>query len=237
VVSATSVTAAAPPNISVQKGSVLSCKTADGDTKKGKECGPVPGIDQFVSPRVRKIASCAGAEGQTGKLSLVVNADFASNRFSYDVGKSSTIQNPDAVAACLKTTFHGTAMNAAPHEHPRYTIAYTAVFAPGGAATDEDKTAAHKDKGDRADTKDKSERSAKDTPDEKPERSELASGEAQVAWEVASVRDAPKTGTVVTRLPRGTRVKVGSTKDGWFHIKFGEGFANDGWVHRSAIGR
>jgi hypothetical protein len=236
-VAATPVTGGAPPNITVQKGAVLSCKTSDGETKKGKECGPVQGIDQLVSPRVRKIATCSGIEGQTGKLSLIVNADFSTGRFWYDIGKSSTLPNIDAVTSCLKTTFHGTSTTATPHEHSRYTVAYTALFAPGAAgAMDEDKTASK-----RSDKADKSEKSAKEAPlpsaDEKSDKSDLASGEAAVAWEVALVRDAPKTGNLVSRLPRGTKVKVGAAKDGWFQIKFGESYANEGWVYRGAIGR
>jgi hypothetical protein len=230
----------APPNITVQKGSVISCKTGDGETKKGKECGAVPGIDQIVKPRVRKIATCSGVEGQTGKLSLIVNADFASGRFWYDVGKSSTLPNIDAVTSCLKTSFHNTSTTATPHEHSRYTVSYTAVFAPGSSsgALDDDKAASTK--------VEPSERSAKEAPDEKserpekparPEKSDLASGEAAVAWEVALVRDTPKTGGLLARLPRGTKVKVGSAKDGWYQIKFGDGFANEGWVYRGAIGR
>ncbi|MBX3220489.1 MAG: hypothetical protein KF795_08225 [Labilithrix sp.] len=248
-------TAKSPPNISLQKGAVLSCKTKEGDTKKGRECGAVPGIDLLVQPRVRKIATCSGVEGQTGKLSLVVNADFATGRFWYDVGKSSTLPNIDAVASCLKTTFHGTSTAATTHEHPRYTVAYTAIFAPGtGAAPDE--LAAKKPGKDDADV-DKSEASAKAAPDEKKpapddkdekadkadkkeektERAALASGEAAVAWEVALVRDTPKTGGLVARLPRGAKVKVGTAKDGWFLIKYGEGYAHEGWVYRGAIGR
>jgi hypothetical protein len=60
---------------------------------------------------------------------------------------------------------------------------------------------------------------------------------AQVKWEVALVRDAPKTGKVVARLPRGTTVHVGPVSDGWFPVKYGDDFANDGWVYRGAIGR
>jgi hypothetical protein len=210
--------AAAPPNITVQKGLVVSCKTDGGETKKGpKECGAAPGIDALVTPRVRKIASCAGVEGQTGKLLLTVNADFASGRLWYDVGKSSTLPNMDAVTSCLKTTFHGTSAAATPHEHPRYTVAYTATFGAG-------------DEG----------RKVKEAPpEEKPEpaATPLKEGEAQVAWEVALVRDSPKTGALVSRLPRGSKVKVGATRDGWYQVKFGESFGSEGWVYRGAIGR
>lgn len=236
--SSTSASAASAPNITVQKGTVLSCKTSDGETKKGKECGAVPGIDALVSPRIRKIATCSGVEGQTGKLSLVVNADFASGRFWYDVGKTSTLPNLDAITSCLKTSFHGTSTTATPHEHSKYTVAYVATFAPGAGGDDDKAIARGKDK-DKADPK------AKTTPEEKEESAPKAetpaapsnNGEAQVAWEVALVRDAPKTGGLVSRLPRGTKVKVGASKDGWYQIKFGDGFANDGWVYRGAIGR
>jgi SH3-like domain-containing protein len=56
-------------------------------------------------------------------------------------------------------------------------------------------------------------------------------------WEVAIVRDAPKTGKVVARLQHGAELHLGAPKDGWYPVKFGEGFASDGWVYRGAIGR
>jgi hypothetical protein len=146
------------------------------------------------------------------------------------------VQNIDAVAACLKTTFHGTSTSGTAHEHPRYTVAYTATFA-SGAVGSEPEEKAHK--GD----KDKAEKNAKEAREEKedkpsaPDAPASNSGEAQVGWEVALVRDAPKTGGLVARLPRGTKVKVGSPKDGWYQIRFGDGFASEGWVYRGAIGR
>ena len=51
------------------------------------------------------------------------------------------------------------------------------------------------------------------------------------------MRDTPKTGGLLARLPRGTKVKVGTAKDGWFLIKYGESYAREGWVYRGAIGR
>jgi hypothetical protein len=61
-------------------------------------------------------------------------------------------------------------------------------------------------------------------------------GTAQIVWEVALVRDAPK-GKVVARLQRGTSVRVGAVKDGWYPVKYGDGFASDGWIYRGALGR
>jgi hypothetical protein len=60
---------------------------------------------------------------------------------------------------------------------------------------------------------------------------------AQVEWDVAIVRDAPKSGKVVARLPRGTTLRVGLPKDGWWPVKYGDGYTNDGWVYGGAIGR
>ena len=51
------------------------------------------------------------------------------------------------------------------------------------------------------------------------------------------MRDAPKVGTIVARLPRGTKVKLGPTKDGWYQVKFGDDFGTEGWVYRGAVGR
>jgi hypothetical protein len=59
---------------------------------------------------------------------------------------------------------------------------------------------------------------------------------AQVEWEVALIRDAPKTGKVIARLQRGTTVRVGSARDGWYPVRYGDGYSSTGWVYRGAIG-
>jgi hypothetical protein len=60
---------------------------------------------------------------------------------------------------------------------------------------------------------------------------------AQVEWEVALIRDSPKSGKVVARLPRGSQVRVGPVKDGWYPVTYGSDYSNEGWVYRGAIGR
>jgi SH3-like domain-containing protein len=60
---------------------------------------------------------------------------------------------------------------------------------------------------------------------------------ALVVWEVAIVRDAPRTGQVLARLPRGTKVALGTGQDGWFKVKYGADMSSEGWVYRGAIGR
>jgi len=58
-----------------------------------------------------------------------------------------------------------------------------------------------------------------------------------VEWAVAIVRDAPREGKVIARLQRGTALRIGSPKGGWYPVQFGDGFSSEGWVYRGAIGR
>ena len=235
---AASASAAAPggaPQVSVLRGSVLTCKTTDGESKKGKDCGSITALDNVVAPHLKKLATCSAAEGQTGKLSFIATASFPSGGLSWEVGKSSTVGNLEGITSCLKTHFSGVAAAGVAHEHARYTVAYHATFSPSAEAVSPTKVADKNDKGDRNDRADSLEKNAKDDKSDKPEPA--ASGEASVGWEVALVRDVPKTGAVVARLPRGTKVKIGAIKDGWYSVKFGEAFASDGFVYRGAIGR
>ena len=156
------------------------------------------------------------------------------------------MSNIDAVTSCLKTSFHGTTVDKVAHEHQRYTVVYNAVFAPAAPGDTSDAPAAHKDKEKDKDKPEPKERNAKEPAEDPSAKAEttqapppapMNAGEAAVAWEVALVRDAPKTGAVVARLPRGTKVHVGAPKDGWFSIKYGENFASEGYVYRGAIGR
>lgn len=238
--SASAAPAGGPPTITVARGMVLTCKTTDGEKKKGKDCGAVPGVDEIVRPRIKKIATCSGVEGQTGKFTLTANADFVSGRFNWDVNKASaSVQNLDAIVSCLKTNFHNTATTATPHEHNQYTVVYTAELKPGAASSDDVAKHDKADKSDSAKAKTADATDDKPAPDAptKPAPANLASGEAEVEWDVGLVRDTPKTGTLQARLPKGTKVKVGASKDGWYQVKYGDGFSSEGWLYRGAIGR
>ena len=52
-------------------------------------------------------------------------------------------------------------------------------------------------------------------------------------WDVAIVRDAPKTGTIVGRVLRGSKVKVLAHQGEWFRVQYG---SITGWVYRGTIG-
>jgi hypothetical protein len=224
-----SIAAAAPtpapvassPMLTVSHGAVFSCKTSDGDSLKGGDCGTLPGLDGVVMPRLRKLAECADAAGETGKLHLVAHVDFARGGLGVDLGRGQGVSSPDALLACAKGDVAGASLAGIPHDNPRYSVSYTVTF--GGAAG---ATAGGAE-------------SATSTPGtpSTPASTGPVDGEAQVVWEVALIRDAPKTGKVLARLQRGSQVRIGAAHDGWYPVKYGDGFASDGWVYRGAIGR
>jgi hypothetical protein len=221
VVVAPAPTASAPvaANVNVGHGVVFGCKTADGDSLKGGECGGLPGLDSIIMPRLRKLAECPEATGATGKLHLVVHVDFPRGGLGVDLGRGHGVSSPDALLACAKSAMSGAGLGGVVHDNPRYSIAYSVTFtgegtgAPSASAS----ASAHAGAGGGG--------------------GDAAEGTAQVVWEVAIVRDAPKTGKVVARLQHGAELHLGAAKDGWYPVKFGDGFTSDGWVYRGAIGR
>jgi len=204
----------------------LSCRDEDGQTQKGvSTCGGVGGFDGIVQPRLRKLATCPAATSSTsGKLSVIFNLDFKSKRVATEVGRSSTVGDAEGFATCVKGAFQGVSLGALDHQNPRYTIAYSVVFAPTDPLSQPPRTAGPADGVPVATV----------TPTSKPPSDDTS---AEVAWEVAIVRDSPRTGAVVARLPRGTKVHVGTSQEGWYKIDFTGPTSGDGWVYRGALGR
>jgi hypothetical protein len=202
------------PSVGVTAGTVLSCKTSEGESLKGADaCGKPQGLDGVVVPRLRKLAQCPDAKDASGKLVLVVRLDLVHAALTVDLGRGQGVASPDLLLACARTELSGTPLASVVHDNPRYTVAYTVTFgASGRTATAAPSTSARAP-------------------------SDEADGAAQIVWDVAIVRDAPKSGKVVARLPRGSAVRIGSMSDGWLPVKYGDAFASDGWVYRGAVGK
>lgn len=200
--------------VAVARGAVISCKTDSGENLKGsKDCGP-SGFDIVAQPRLKNLGQCtAAAQAGGSKLSAVFTVDYGSGRMDMNVGKSSSVKDPDAFLACMRTEFNGVVLKGLSHAHPRYVVAYAVSFDTAKEAPV-------------AETK----------PGEKPGAGDAkpVTGDAQVTWETALVRDTPKTGTIVARLPRGTKVTPSISREGWFKVTYPDG---EGWVYRGAIGR
>jgi len=203
------------PDILVKGGILLACRTTGGETIKGMGCGPIA-FDAIAQPRIKKLSQCAAAQGAEGKFGVIFNLDFNSNKTGFTVGKSSTVKDPDGVLACLKQSFDSVSLSAVSHEHPTYSLLYNANFVSKSAPSSSG-----------------SSRTSTPAPPAEP-----AGTATQIMWEVAIVRDKPRTGQVVARLPRGTNVRLGASQDGgWYQVKYGENFASDGWLYRAAIGK
>jgi hypothetical protein len=189
----------------------MSCKTEAGDALKGAACGGVGGFDPIAQSRIKRLTGCTAADGAQGKLSVIFNLDFPGNRINVNVGGASTVPNTESIGACLRASVQGISLAAIEHDNPKVSIHYTATLAPHDSAS-----AA--------------------TPGAAPSTSPDAPM-SQVVWEVAIVRDTPKTGQVVGRLQRGTKVRVGMMQDGWYRVRYGSGFTSEGWVYRGSIGK
>jgi hypothetical protein len=210
---APAASAPAPVTVTVGHGVVFGCRTSDGESLKGGDCGSLPGLDSLVMPHLRKLAECPEASGVSGKVHFVVHLDFPRGGVGVDLGRGHAVPAPDALLACAKADVAGLGLSAVAHENPRYSVSYTVTFGGGAGAPGTSASAPARTGG------------------------EAADGSAQVVWEVAIVRDAPKTGKVVGRLQRGAELHLGAAKDGWYPVKFGDGFASEGWIYRGAIGR
>ena len=219
--------------MTVGRGIVMSCRTEDGDNLKGvASCGSLGGFDAVARPRLSKLNACPAAAGANGKLSVVFNLDFKTNHVGVEVGRSSTVAGSEGFASCLKTAFSAVSLGPIAHDQVKYALVYSAQFAPGPQPS----------------TTPPSVGPAQPSGWPLPGRSAPASapasvsspaddGGAQVVWEVALVRDAPKTGQIVARLARGTKVRLGPAEDGWYKVQFGAGYTTDGYVYRGAIGK
>jgi hypothetical protein len=235
---------AAASVLAVKGGQITSCKTEDGESLKGKACGAL-GFDAVALPRLKRLATCPAAANADGKLSVMVHLDFAKSRVTSDIGKSSSVGTPDAFASCLKPALEGVSLASVAHDNPRYTVTYALHFTrdKANAAATPAASQAAKPAAPIAATPTASTPTA--TPAATPAAAQPTSTGTpaarpsegtEIVWEVAIVRDAPKTGAVIARLPRGTKIQVGAPQDGWYKVKF-DVAPNEGWVYRGSIGK
>ena len=203
--------------VTVSPGIMLTCRTEAGETLKGKACGALP-FDAIALPRLRRLSQCPATPGNEGKLSPKFQLDFERNKLSVQMGTKNTVGNLDSFSACLGTLFEKVSINAVVHEHARYLLQYNVVFAPGEASKARPVAAA--------------------SPSENTAPTATGSngggGEAKIAWDVAIVRDAPRSGAIVGRIQRGTPVQVLATENNWYKVRGGSA---EGWLYRGAIGR
>jgi hypothetical protein len=185
---------------------VVSCRDAGGQALS--DCD-VPDVTAALAAPIAKLASCDGAAGATGVLSLGLELDFARGRVAkVKAGRSTTLSRDmtAALLACAEDVMVGTRLGDAKHAHPTYWAYYMVRFVPPGSADDAE-----------------------------PEVVQ-ASGRGTIGWQTAVVREDPtRQGKIVARLLYGTRVEVSGRAGDWYRVIF-DSKGNTGWVHRKALG-
>lgn len=185
---------------------IVSCRDASGQAVS--DCD-VPDVTAALAAPIAKLASCEGAAGATGVLSLGLQLDFVRGRVvKVKAGRSTTLSRDmtAALLACAEEVMVGTRLGDAKHSHPTYWAYYMVRFVPPGSAADA-----------------------------APEVVQ-ASGRGTIGWQTAVVREEPaRQGKIIARLLYGTRVEVSGRAGDWYRVIF-DAKGNTGWVHRKALG-
>jgi hypothetical protein len=192
-------------------GEIAGC--SDGKDKlESEQCGTV-NLDATLAPRLEQLKGCPSALGLAGEMEIGFDLRFDTKEIRVLKGKKTELPNStvQGILVCAADYIRDVQPEKIPHKHARYRVFYNLKFYPPGAAP-----------------------SAQGVQEE--ERAEGDGGErglAAVSWDSALVRSEPRTGEVVSRLVRGTRVKLLGRRKDWYHIKIGD---KEGWVYRGALG-
>jgi hypothetical protein len=205
----------------VGKSTLMHCQDPPAGDLKPSKCGD-PALDPQIVPKLEALASCPAIANVTGKLALTIDLDFKKPAAKVVAGKGSqTTKNGkrddkaiEPILSCARAAMKELAEAGGTHEHQRYVIAYpVTISAHAGSAAGAGSLAP-------------------------VEKEKPSSGTATVQVDTAIVRDAPSTnGQPIGRLSRGTKVTAVGTSGNWYHVKFGEGDAQEGWIFRTNIGK
>ena len=204
------------PTVQVGRGAIVRCR--DGDQETVQDCGSLQ-FDPIAVPVIQGLAHCKSAKVPSGQLSLGFDVDFRKKTVHPLLGKNSTVDAAvgQDLIKCAESSLENVLLGEIKHRHRRYTLYYNAAFSPPGqppAAPLPSMTAEGPEVG--------------VTTNETP-----ITGSASVAWDVAVVRDTPKSGTIVARILRGTKVKLMARQGEWVRIRSG---SVEGWAYRGALG-
>ena len=194
------------PAAVVEKTLVVNCR--DEDDKKLQSCD-TPAFDEVAQDRLRSLASCEGASGAQGLLSIGFDLDFKKRKIrKISKGKSSTLddETSDALVECAKREFMSATLEGVAHTHARYLVFYMVKFSPLGA-----------------------------TEAVSEEQQEVtATGSATIVWNSARVRSDPEDGKLKARLLYGTRVVVTARQGDWYKVRY-DARGSEGWIHKNAL--
>jgi hypothetical protein len=209
----------------VGRGTIERC--FDAKRKRLEDCGELE-FDPLAVPRIEALANCPSALGLEGKLSIGFDLDFKKKQVHVAKGKKTTLPSStvQGILQCAGREFANVELTDVPHQHPRYSLYYTATFYPPGKHPEAVAAPA------KADEPSKTEDAPGDAAGTTTSESS-ASGTATVRWDTALIRKEPKDGAVAARAVRGTRLKIVGRRGDWYRVELG---SKTGWVYRGAVG-
>lgn len=194
----------------VGEGNIEHCHKGTKRVKP-EHCGRVR-LDGALAPKLQTLSTCPSAIGLAGQLEVRFDVDFKKNEIVVGAGKKSELPatTVQGIFTCLRDYVRDVQPDKLPHTFDRYRVGYVLDFYPPGTQP-----------------------RTEGAEDEAEPDSNEPSGLATVTWDSAPVRDEPSTGKMVMRLVRGTRVKLLSRRNDWYHVKIRN---QEGWIYRGAIG-
>lgn len=197
------------------------CRDAKGKKREGSGdagCAPIA-AERWIEPRIRSLATCPSSIGLEGDLEIELDLDFEKKAIRVDQGAKSAFPTSTVrgVLKCAGDEMETLELDKIAHTQPRVTLLAKVTFVPPGKAIEKPAAAG--------------EGNAAGEP-----AGEAGLGSATVSWEKALLRDAPKDGKVVARVPQGSRVKILEQRDDWYLVSPPKGDTK-GWVYRQAIGK
>ncbi|HHH29158.1 MAG TPA: SH3 domain-containing protein, partial [Polyangiaceae bacterium] len=194
----------------VSGGAIEHC-FAGRDRLEGDACGKLA-VDRLLVPRLQKLDGCPSALGLSGDVGIRFDVDFKKQEIAVRKGETGEVPNStiNGILACVADYVADVSADKIPHKHDKYRVKYDLSFHPPGTAPP---------------------RSGQDEAAESDADDER--GFASVTWDTGLIRDEPRTGKVVARVVRGTRVRILGRRKDWYRVKIR---SKEGWLYRGALG-
>lgn len=192
----------------VGKGEIQRCYNK-GKKLDGEQCGKLR-LDRSMVPRLESLVGCPAVLGLSGEMDLRFDVDFDKKQVAVNKGSKTKLpaSTVNGILLCTRDFIKDLALQTLPHKHSSYRVIYSVKFYPPGTGPSE------------------------------PMRAEAGADEQErsigtVTWDTGLVRSEPRTGDVVARLVKGSRVQLLTRRKDWYRVKVG---GKEGWIYRGALG-
>jgi uncharacterized protein YgiM (DUF1202 family) len=207
--------------VTVGRSQLMHCQDPPAGELSPSRCGD-PGLDAAVVPALEQLSSCLATASISGRLSLTIDIDQKKDVRKVVAGRGSSLtrgtrRDDRAIAPivdCARKNLAAVTIPESAKSHTRWVLAFPVTLAAPPSAA------------------------GSSAPSASAPAERAVSGSSVVQVDTAIVRDGPSTsGAPIGRLSRGTRVTTVGTSGHWYHIKYGENDASEGWIFRTNIGR